>query len=198
MRSKAPSSWKHLYTLRNLYCQMEIRIDILKPFFREPAKGFLIREVSKMTNINHTTVRKWLLYYAKEGMLNKRGTSLYDQFYANPASRKFLNLKVYHNLEAIRESGIVETIERSYNFPPIALFGSYAKGEDDQNSDIDICVISDINREIGIEGAEKTLGKEVSIHHFTRKGWTSLKKTNPHLVNGIANGIVLSGQLEVL
>lgn len=177
---------------------MEIKIDILMPFFREPAKGFLIREVSKMTKINHTTVRQWLLYYTKEGLLNKRATSLYDQFFANTGSKKFMNLKMYHNLEKVRESGIVEAIERTHNFPPIVLFGSYAKGEDDQNSDMDLCVISDINKEIEVAEAEKSLGREVSIHQFTRKGWVALKKANPHLVNGIANGIVLSGQLEVL
>ena len=37
----------------------------------------------------------------------------------------------------------IEEIMKHYNITPIILFGSYAKGTENENSDIDIAVISD-------------------------------------------------------
>ena len=45
---------------------------------------------------------------------------------------------------------------------------------------------------------EHALKRKVNLHIFNKKSWSEAKKKNPGLVNSICNGIVLSGQLEVL
>ena len=100
-------------------------------------------------------------------------------------SRKTLNLKLYYNLENIRKSGIIEDLEKHYDYPVIVLFGSYAKARDDLTSDIDVCIISNINKEFNVKKYEK-----ISLEKS--------KKSNSELINNISNGIVLSGELEVL
>ena len=45
---------------------------------------------------------------------------------------------------------------------------------------------------------EKKLNRKVSLHKFDKNSWTKIRKSNPNLVNNICNGIVLSGELEVL
>lgn len=177
---------------------MEIKFDILRTFFECPNKGYTIRGIAKITKINHTTVRKYIAYYVKAGLLAKKQTIPYITFMANANSKKYINLKMYYNLEAIRESGLVEKIEKDYNYPPIALFGSFSRAENDENSDIDICVISDIKKNADLSDVEKKLSKKISVHHFTKKAWKEAKEKNPELVNNIANGITLSGQLEII
>jgi predicted nucleotidyltransferase len=101
-------------------------------------------------------------------------------------------------LELIRESGLIEKIEKAYNYPPIVLFGSFSRAENDENSDIDMCIVSDIKKGADLSEPEKKLSRKISVRQFTKKTWEEAKEKNPELVNNIANGITLSGQLEVL
>jgi len=119
-------------------------------------------------------------------------------FYQLIISKKTLNLKLYYNLEKIRESGIVESLEKTYNLPTIVLFGSYASATDDSSSDIDFCIRTNIEKEFLTEKYEKILNRKVSLHKFSRENWEKAKKKHPQLINNICNGLTLSGELEVL
>ena len=176
---------------------MERKLTILKQFFEEPNRKFSIRELSRILKINHTTVRQYLNQLVKEGFLSSRKEGLYS-FYQLILSKKTLNLKLYYNLEKIRNSDIVEDLEKRYDLPVMVLFGSYASARDDASSDIDICLISNVNKDFPIEKYEKTLNRKISMHKFSKNLWDRAKKSNPSLINNICNGIVLSGELEVL
>lgn len=175
---------------------MEIELTILKPFFEDPNRRFSIRELSRVLRINHTTVRNRLNKLVKEGFLSSKKEGVYS-FYRPVLTKKTLNLKLYYNLEKIRESKIIEDLEKEYDLPVIVLFGGYASAMDDTSSDIDICLISNIEKEFPTVGYEKKLNRKVSIHKFSKVSWKKAKKSNPDLVNSICNGVVLSGELEV-
>jgi len=176
---------------------MERKLTLLKPFFEDPNRKYSIRELSRILKINHTTVRQNLNKLVKEGFLSFKKEGLYS-FYKTILNKKTLNLKLYYNLEKLRESGLIEDLEKKYDLPVIVLFGSYSSATDDITSDIDLCLISNIEKEFSTEKYEKVLNRKVSIHKFNKKSWEKTKKLNPDLVNSICNGIVLSGELEVL
>lgn len=176
---------------------MERKLTILRPFFEDPNRKYSIRELSRILKINHTTVRQYLNKLVKEEFLSINKQGMYS-FYQLVLNKKTLNLKLYYNLEKIRESNIVEDLEKAYDFPVIIMFGSYASAMDDAASDVDICLISNIEKEFSTEKYEKKLNRKVSIHKFKKYSWENSKKTNPNLINNICNGIVLSGELEVL
>lgn len=79
----------------------------------------------------------------------------------------------------------------------IILFGSYRKGDDNENSDIDIAVEVLNNKELQIIelgiipefGYRKNV--HVNLHVFSRN------KIDINLFSNIANGIVIEGFLEV-
>jgi len=176
---------------------VERKLAILKPFFEDPNRKFSIRELSRILGINHTTVRQHLNKLVKEGFLDSKKGGVYS-FYQPVLSKKTLNLKLYYNLEKIRNSNLAEALEKAYDLPVIVVFGSYATASDDMGSDVDICLISNIGKEFFLEKYEKILNRGVSLHKFSKKTWDRAKKSNPNLVNSICNGIVLSGELEVL
>ena len=176
---------------------MERKLTILKPFFEDPNRKFSIRELSRILKINHTTIRQYLNKLAKEEFLSSKKEGL-DSFYRLILSKKTLNLKLYYNLEKIRNSSLIEDLEKAYDLPVIVLFGSYASARDDTSSDIDICLISNISKEFQIEKYEKRLNRKISLHKFSKDSWGKAKKSNPNLVNNICNGIALSGELVVL
>ena len=176
---------------------MERKLTILMPFFEEPNRKFSIRELSRILKINHTTVRQHLNQLAKDGFLSSKKEGVYS-FYQLVLIKKTLNLKLYYNLEKIRESNLIQDLERIFNLPVIVLFGSYAFAMDDKTSDIDICLISNIEKEFSTERYEKKLNRKISLHKFNKERWKKIRKTNTNLVNNICNGRVLSGELEVL
>ena len=78
----------------------------------------------------------------------------------------------------------------------IVLFGSYARGEDAERSDIDLLIVSyreatDALR-IFLSKAEKELERPVSLHVFP-----SLEESPAAFRNATANGIVLNGYVTL-
>ena len=176
---------------------METKLTILWQFFEDPNKKFSIRELSRILKINHTTVRQYLNKLVKEGFLSVKKEGVYS-FYQLILSKKTSNLKLYYNLEKIRKSNLVQDLEKEYDLPVIVLFGSYASAMDDKTSDVDICLITNVKKEFNVEKYEKKLNRKISLHVFNKESWQKINKTNPNLVNNICNGVVLSGELEVL
>src|SRR3989338_7441936 len=74
----------------------------------------------------------------------------------------------------------------------IVLFGSAAKGEDTEQSDIDLFVQAK-RKSFDTIKAEKHLERKISLIFES-----DMKKVNKELRNNLANGIVLSGYFEVL
>jgi predicted nucleotidyltransferase len=176
---------------------METKLTVLSQFFEDPNKKFSIRELSRILKINHTTVRQYLNKLVKEGFLSVKKEGVYS-FYQLILSKKTTNLKLYYNLEKIRKSNIVQDLEKEYDLPVIVLFGSYASAMDDKTSDVDICLITNVKKEFNVEKYEKKLNRKISLHEFNKESWQKINKTNHNLVNNICNGMVLSGELEVL
>ncbi|MEM3374378.1 MAG: nucleotidyltransferase domain-containing protein [Candidatus Woesearchaeota archaeon] len=180
---------------------MEKYLTILSPFFENPNEKYSIRELSRLLQINHTTVRQYLEILAKENYLTFKKEGIYI-FYNLILSKKTLNLKLYYNLEKLRKSNLVEDLEKFYDYPVIVLFGSYAFAMDDITSDIDICIITNIKKEFiyenNLEKYEHIINRKISIHKFSKESFEKTKKVNPNLINNICNGIVLSGELVIV
>jgi len=176
---------------------MEMKLTILTHFFEEPTRKFSIRELSRILKINHTTIRQYLNKFVKEEFLTLRKEGVYS-FYRLELSRKTLNLKLYYNLEKLRVSCVINDLENAYDFPTIVLFGSYSSATDDITSDIDICLLSNVKKFLQLKKYEKKLNRKIEIHQFDKASWEKAKKSNPDLINSICNGIILSGELEIL
>lgn len=170
---------------------------ILKEFFEAPVKEYSIRELSRVLNKNHMTIRSKLLKLVEEDYLKKQKTNLYDVFKPT-LNLKFLNLKLFYNLEKLRKSKLVEKLNEEYDYPQIILFGSYCEAKDYGDSDVDICLITNIKKEINLKPFEKVLNRNIDLRIFSESSWQRLIKENPQLVNNIIRGLVLSDEFEVL
>jgi len=174
---------------------MKTKTNILKPFFENPNEEFQIRELSRLLKINHTTIRQYLLKLVNEELIEIKKGKPYDYFKAK-INKKFLNLKLFFNLEKIRESNLIEQIERDYDYPTIILFGSYASATDDSRSDIDLFVLTEVKKDKDYSKFESKLNRKITIHLFSKNKFNSTKNKNVELLNNIVNGITLSGKLE--
>ena len=175
---------------------MELNIKILSVFFEDPIKERHIREVSRLLKINHTTVRTYFNNFIKQGILNSSGKGVY-KLYKIIQNKKFLNMKFFYNLEKLRKSKLIEILNKEFDYPEIVLFGSYSQAQDNIRSDIDICLITNINKELQLDKFRKILNRNISLHIFSDEKWKQTIKNNPELINNICKGFVLSEDFEV-
>lgn len=146
------------------------RVKILELLLFDPASEFHIREVARRTGVSATYVRKELDQLCKINLVTE--TSLG-------------NLKVYR---INRDSPIVEDIKRIFlktdslggllskelaEFGRIdyaLVYGSFAGGEENANSDIDLLLIGHVDEEklISLIGSiEKKTGREINYILWT-------------------------------
>ena len=171
--------------------------EILSLFFENQEKGFGIREISRKLKINHTSVRQYLNKLVKDEYLIIKTESLYPLYHSN-INKAYLNLKLFYNLEKLRESELVEFLEKEYDYPAIIVFGSYAQAQDRENSDLDLFIISSIKKEPSLEIYEKKLKRKISLHVFNKKEVQNFKDKNSQFLNNLIKGIVLAGEPELI
>ena len=173
---------------------------VVEWFFSFPNREFSLNELSIALKIAKTTAKRVVNRLIDEGFLTR---TIYGKVWiikCNPQSDFNYTRKIAFNLGMVYEAylgGIREDIlEIVPNPRAIILFGSYRKGDDTEDSDIDIAVeVLDPKKagiiELGhIAGFGYRKDVTVSLHIFTRKD------VDVNLFSNIANGIVLSGFLE--
>ena len=172
--------------------------DIIIPFIENPEKEFYIRELARKLKKSPTTISKTLKKYQKKDILTSEKKLNHLTFKANSENRKFRLKKLYYNVSQIINSGLLEYLEKELNHPEaIGLFGSYAKAENSNISDIDIFIISSNKKEPNILFYEKKLSHQIHLFIISKNDLEKMKKENKELLNNIINGLILQGNLEM-
>jgi len=167
-------------------------------FFSYPDKEISLGGLSENLEIAKTTANRVVNRLVGEGFLKLDVLGRVWRISVNKGHIFNYSKKIGFNLMMICESNIIEEIHKTIPNPKaIVLFGSYRKGDDTEESDIDIAVEVTDDRELRILETELMpyMGYRenvpLKIHVFSRN------KIDLNLFSNIANGIVLEGFLEV-
>jgi len=171
---------------------------ILQVLFSWPDKEFSLSDLAKEAKVAKANIGEILDEFNDLEIIEIIKLSSIWRIKANQKSWNFIRAKIVYNLNFIYQSGLVEFLNEQFKNPKsISLFGSFRKGEDVSDSDIDIAIETYESRAYGtiqldkLSGFEKIIGRKIQIHLFNRE------KIDLNLFNNIANGIVLLGFLEV-
>ncbi len=171
---------------------------ILEVLFRIPDKEFSLSDLAKLSKTAKANIGKILNKLEKREILEIERLSKIWRIRANRQNSIFKNLKRIYNLSFIYQSGIIEFLNEYYSRPKsIILFGSFRKGEDVSDSDIDIAIEKENISEYKIlelkelSDFESLIDRKIQIHLYNKN------KTDKNVFNSIINGIVLVGNLEV-
>ncbi len=173
-------------------------LNNIKVFFEEPDKEFHLREFARLLKKNPVTVKNYLQEFTKIGVLSCKKERRLEIYSSNTENFYYKEYKKIYNRLKIIESGLIDLLKKEFNLPVIILFGSYAKGEDNKNSDIDIFILSEIKKKINLDNYEKKINRSVQLHIMNMKEFQTLKNKNPDLINSILNGYIMHGFIEVL
>ncbi len=162
-------------------------------FFLNPTSKIRVRQIEKTLNLPLPSVIRYCKELTKEGILTIVKTGNVIFYTADRSNEKFLLEKKLFNIRQIYQSGLIDYFRKELSNPVIVLFGSYAKGEDIETSDIDIYIETPSKKETSLDEFERELQRKIQI--FQHRSITEIK--NSHLANNIINGIALNKYVEV-
>ena len=168
--------------------------QILRLLFKRSGTKLNQRQIARALNVTPPAVSKALPLLEKIGyivvMRDKETKRLSIEL--NKRNHRVMQLKRVDNLRQLYESGLVDYLEDKYPGATIILFGSYSRGDDIVNSDIDIAVIGRKEKKLNLSGYEKYLERKININYYP-----SFENIHKYLKENLANGIVLVGGFQL-
>lgn len=175
------------------------QLTILELFIKNPYERYYLRETSRILDISPMTVKRTLDILVQERLLVREKFKNQILYKANIDSAAFKHLKAAYNLAWLEEKNLVEFLkEKLPGLSSLVLYGSFAKGENDEKSDIDLLALSPTLKKSGLR-LHALLGKETSLLIFTPSQWKEhAKKNRAFYLDVITEGIVLFGTRPVV
>lgn len=168
-------------------------IDILKIYFENSLEEYSVRDIAKLSKIAPSTASKVIKDLKNKKIIKVRKYKNILLSKANVESELYKDIKRFYNIQKLKNSGLIKKINEIYNYPTIILFGSYSKGEDVPNSDIDLAIFTDNKKNLqDINKFEKILRKELQIFYINEKFF----EKNTELVNNMINGTIIQGAVK--
>ena len=168
-----------------------IKDKIKEYFFLNPTIKLRVRQIERIVKVPLPSVIRYTKELEKESILTSSEIANIRVFLANRAPKQFLLEKRLFNIKNI--STLTDFLIEELSNPNIVIFGSYSKGEDLENSDIDIYIETASKKKLNLEKFEKLLQRK--IHVFVYKNINTIE--NKELANNILNGIIINGFVEV-
>jgi|SRR3989344_1895731 len=176
-----------------------ILLKMLKFFLKNPYKEVYLRELAKALKISPFASKKYIDMLTKESIIIEERKANLRYLHANINNLFFKYLKITYSINLMLKSSLVEYLKENIpNISSIVLFGSAAKGEDTEDSDIDLVVIG---KEIypNLKKIENILSKTINLHIFTWNEWNKkAKQDKAFYIEVISYGIALFGELPLI
>ena len=117
-----------------------IKLKVVEYFFRRPTQKLRVRQIEREVGVPLPSAIRYANELESETLLKSEiiaGIKLYS---ANRTSKKYLFEKKIYNLRTLQNSNLFEYLVEETSNPIIILFGSYGRGEDIEDSDIDLYI----------------------------------------------------------
>ncbi|MBI1971212.1 nucleotidyltransferase domain-containing protein [Candidatus Woesearchaeota archaeon] len=171
----------------------DIKARIRAYFFLHPTIRLRVRQIERELKVPLPSVIRYTKELEKEAILKSTKIAGITAYSADRTSKIYLLEKKLFNIRQLNTSGLVSFMIEELSSPAIVVFGSYARGEDIEHSDIDVYVETSSKKKLNLEKFEKLLQRKIQL--FPYKNIHELE--NKELANNIVNGIIIHGFVEV-
>lgn len=175
------------------------QLKVLSLFMDNPYEKHYLREAARRLKISPMTLKRSLDFLLKNNLILKEKSKNQILYSANIQNPAFRHIKISRSLSVLMQKGIVEFIkEKVPSVSSIILYGSYAKGEETKDSDMDILIITSVKRNISGE-LTSLLRRDANLSLFSPSEWSRQAKTNrAFYLDVITEGVVLYGTRPVV
>jgi predicted nucleotidyltransferase len=171
----------------------DIKQTIKEYFFINPSSKMRLREIERALKIPLPSVIRYCKELKDEGILTTIKTGNVVFYTADRTNENFLLEKKLYNIKSLYISGLINFLKTELSNPPVIVFGSYSRGEDVENSDIDLYIETPSKKELNLEKFERILKRKIQIFRHARLN----EIKNPNLANNVINGVILNNYVEV-
>jgi len=182
-----------------VYCIMlsEFRkfvgFKILEYFLTHPREEAYLKEIAKKLQVNPASVKNYCDIFEKEGLIKKKIKGNLHLFSTNNENFCIREMKKAYISSLLNELKIEKISENAIS---IAIYGSYASGDYDEKSDLDILIIGeekDVKKEYLLKIMKK-IGKEIQLTIIRPVKWEEMKRKNdPFVKSVLRNHILIKG-----
>ena len=158
----------------------KIRAKLLAWLYMHPDERFFVRQLSNILKGDSTNISRELSNLEKAGILSSAKESNLKYFCANEKCPFFNELKGL----VLKTVGVIGVLKSSLqNFQGIKfafVYGSYARGEEKTDSDVDLMIIGNIDfdsLDLIIDDIEKKIGRSMNYITYDYKEFANKRKT---------------------
>lgn len=178
--------------------QESVLWKVLTYFLLHPKTSIYVKQLSRELKKSPSGTNRALKLLANEGILSKEEIGKAHYYLLNDNLPFVKSLKTSHFLAVIKNWEIEKKFfEKDESLISLVLYGSYAAGDFDERSDIDLLLISPSSREYFLsllQEMEIYLNREVSLEAFSISSWHKIKKEETTFyLEVMRNHILLAG-----
>jgi len=171
------------------------QLKVLELFIKNPHEEYYLREAARILKMDPATVYRSLNLLLKESLIKREKRKNLILYKANMENPSLRYIKIAYTLQWLKKKRLVETLKMELpGLSSVILYGSYAKGENDENSRVELLTISQTRKNITPQ-LKKLLKKEVFHLNLSLAQWIKIERGNRELyLDIITGGIVLYGE----
>jgi len=188
---------KHLYRttvllIKQMFDLTKKERKVLNFFLDFSLKQFHVREIARKLSISSSTAKLSVDKLKKNNLIEETKIVNLRLFQVNLENKIVQEMKRTKNLDLITKSNIIKEIENPIS---VVLFGSFAKGTNNEDSDIDLLIITNKKKPINVVDIN---GHELQLIQMTPLEWKEkVKKDKPFYQEIITTGIAILGELPL-
>ncbi len=179
------------------------RIKILTQFLSHPDEKYYVRQLAVILGVSVGTIHRELIRLQDSGILNSDNVGNLRFFRVNKASPVFEELKqIVFKTEGV-QGRLKAELKNLKGLKAAFIYGSFAKGEENARSDIDLFLLGDISEDELIQkisALEGEFDREINFTIYTASDFKKeMKRGNSFLKDVIKNPkIFLVGSMDLL
>jgi len=164
------------------------RIEILKLFLFNPENSFYQRQIATLTNQSIRGVQREVEKLKKIGLIEESLEGNRKYYKINKSCPVFEDLKKIFFKTAGIGKVLKKDLEKSNDIKIAFIYGSYARGEENLLSDIDLFVIGEItSKKISkiLAKPKRELGREINYTVYSAPEYRKRIMKRDHFVNAV-------------
>lgn len=164
-------------------------------FFNNTLRRWHFEDIVMESNISRERVNYYLKILLKDGfIIRKKPSEKMPYYMANRVLGRFRAEKRFYGLKLLNDAGLFEHLNSINGIRTAVLFGSFARGDWDKSSDIDLFIYGDAeNFDKG--RFERKIKRDIQLFYY--KDAAKMKmELDSKLIPNIAEGFNIKGTLE--
>ena len=163
----------------------KLREELLNLYFTNPSKKFYLRDLERILGFSVGNIRRELTKLKKNGLFLTENKGNLTYYYSNKSFPLFQELKSIISKTSGVSRVLKESLKKIKGIEYAFIYGSFAKGEERERSDIDLFIIGEPDESKLIDEAnklERRLQREINFTIYEKSDFKQKKKeSNPFI-----------------